>query len=194
MLFTLFATGCWQKSLNPFYTPRDLTFDPELVGSWKYEKDDADEHADVWTFTKSGEMRYKLEIIEGDKDAHHYDAHLCKLGQHRLLDIVARDRSVSSVPAHHLFAVDEIGTSLQLRMLSMEWIAEWLTKHPDALRHIKIADPEYPENRDKDEIILTAETAALQNFLREHLGDEKLFTDPTVLKRYSDGADTKQQK
>jgi hypothetical protein len=145
LALALLGAGCWQKSLNPFYIAQDLAFDPKLVGSWDEQKEDPNEKGDTWIFTKSGEKQYELEMVDADKNARHYDARLFTLDQHRLLDLMSRERSISSIPAHHLLAVDQADGSLKLRLLSREWIAEWLKEHPDALRHITVHDPEKPD-------------------------------------------------
>ena len=46
-----------------------------------------------------------------------------------------------------------------------------------------IVDPEHRDDRDKDEIVLTADTKALQKFVREHLNDEDFFVGDSVLKK-----------
>jgi hypothetical protein len=43
--------------------------------------------------------------------------------------------------------------------------------------------PKSRTERDKDEIILTADTKALQSFVRAHFNDEKFFTDATAFRR-----------
>src|ERR1051325_7249969 len=87
LALALLGAGCWQKSVNPFYAAHDLAFDPKLVGSWDEQKDDPTEKHDTWIFTKSGDKDYALEMVDADKNARHYDAHLFTLDKHQMLDL-----------------------------------------------------------------------------------------------------------
>lgn len=196
LLSACLLAGCWQKSLNPFYTAADLAFDSKLAGSWKEKKESSDgkeEKGQDWTFTAGPDKGYKLEIEDGD-ETHRYDAHLFKLDGHRLLDIVPTERTVSTIPAHNLFRVIEIGPTLQLAALNPDWVHKWLRKNPGALAHVAVVDPEHRDDREKDELVLTAETKALQKFLREHWSDADLFTGPVVFKAVPNGAIEKASK
>src|SRR6185436_13473871 len=97
-------TGCWQKSLHPFFTAKDIDYDARLVGSWSersQSEDGKEEKGNPWTFSDTAEKRYALEIgVEGD--AQRYDAQLFQLDGHMLLDVVPTERPGSSIPAHHL--------------------------------------------------------------------------------------------
>ena len=190
LLSACLLAGCWQKSLNPFYATADLAFDAKLAGSWKEKKESAnesDEKGMLWTFTTGPEKGYKLEIQDGD-EKHPYVAYLFKLDGHRMLDLMPAERAVSTIPAHNLFRVMELGPELRLTMLNPDWVHKWLRKNPTSLAHIAIVDPENRDDREKDELVLTADTKALQKFLREHWDDADLFTGPVSFKRMSDGA------
>ena len=169
--------GCWQKSLNAFYTPGDVISDAKLVRAWhekKVNSEGKEEPGQVWTFTESDEKSYKLEIKDGD-ETHRYEAHLFKLNDHLLLDLLPTERTVSTIPAHSLFKVTEMGANLQMARLSIDWMQKWLRKNPGSLAHMAVIDPDNRDDREKDELILTAETKALQKFLREHWNDADLF-------------------
>ena len=125
---------------------------------------------------------YNLDIFDDPNSPQRYYAHLFQLGQQRFLDILATERPASAVPVHHLFKIEVLASTLQLRPLNRGWITERLKNEPEALAHIKIADPEHPNDRDKDEVVLTATTRNLQSFLRQHLAEAELFGDVTVLK------------
>jgi len=190
LLSACLLAGCWQKSLNPFYTAADLAFDAKLVGSWKEKKESSDgkeEKGQEWTFTGGAGKGYKLEIEDGD-ETHRYEAHLFKLDGHRFLDIVPTERTVSTIPAHNLFKVIEIGPSLQLAALNINWVQKWLRANPTSLAHIAVIDPEHRDDREKDELVLTADTKALQKCLRENWSDPDLFGGPVVFKPVPDGS------
>jgi hypothetical protein len=180
-LVALLTGGCWQKSLHPFYTTQDLASDEKLVGTWK-DVDQEEDKKNRWIFTTAGKG-YDLDIRDEEDKSYRYTAHLFKFEQQRFLDFVPRDRQVSGIPAHHLFRIDELGSTLKMSPLNPEFIAEWLKKNPAALQHMRVPDPDNPDDRDKDEYILLADTKALQKFVREQLKEPKLFADPTTLKR-----------
>src|SRR5688572_3231131 len=98
-------TGCWQKSLNAFYTPGDVVSDEKLVRVWHEKKENSEgkkEKGMEWTFAPGDNKGYKLEIKDDDK-IDHYEAYLFKLNGHQRLDITPTERAVSTIPAHNLF-------------------------------------------------------------------------------------------
>jgi hypothetical protein len=187
LLTTLLLAGCWQKSLNPFYTAKDVVSDPKLAGTWKeHKEDDTGNETDrmIWNFAAAEDKRFDL-LVQSDKDQQKYDAHLFKLDDNCFLDIVSQERAISAIPGHHLFKVVELGADLKLAALNIEWMQKWLQEHPNSLTHITLINPEHRDDRDHDELVLTADTKALQNFVREHLKDEKFFGEATVFKKQS---------
>ena len=192
----LMLTGCWQKSVSPFYTAKDLVSGPKLAGTWREAKDSNDSSDDdrmTWTFTNAGEKRFDLGL-QDKNEKHGFEAHLFTLGEDRFLDLESKTRAVSTVPAHHLFKVIELTPDLKLSALSIDWVQKWLRNHPGALAHIAVADPEHRDNRDKDELVLTADTKALQKFVREHLNDEGFFDEPMVLRNESVAVTTNEKR
>src|ERR1051325_3539429 len=179
--------GCWQKSLNPFYTANDVAFDQKLIGGWTEQKESNETNEsqrNVWTFAEAPNSSYTLDIKDGET-TRHYEAHLFKLDGHRLLDLMPIERTVSTIPAHNLFKVVQMGPTLELALLNPDWMHQWLRKNPAALAHIAVVDPEHRDDREKDELVLTADTKALQKFLREHWDEAELFTDAMKFKAQS---------
>lgn len=171
---TLLLAGCWQKSVHPFYTEKDLVAEPKLAGAWSGRKSDDDENKMMWTFSSATNLRHDL-TIRSDEEKHEYFAQVFRLDGARYLDLVSsRPLEVSSIPVHHLFKVEEVGEKLKLTPLSIDWMQKWLAKNPGTLAHAVIADP---EGRDggRDELVLTADTKALQSFLRTHAKEEKFW-------------------
>jgi hypothetical protein len=48
---------------------------------------------------------------------------------------------------------------------------------------VAVIDPDHRGDRDKDELVLTANTQTLQAFVKEHAKDKDFFVDPTTLQR-----------
>jgi hypothetical protein len=183
LLVTLLLGGCWQKSVRPFYTASDLVAEPKLAGTWREVTSDPTD-AFTWSFSRGTDNRFEL-LASDKKERHEYEAHVFKLGERRYIDLLSKTRAVSTVPAHHLFQIVELGPDLKVKALNPSWMDQWLRKHPGSLEHIVVIDPEHRDNRDKDEFILTTDTKALQSFIRDHLKDEDFFTGEIVLKRES---------
>jgi len=184
LLGALLLAGCWQKSLHPFYQPQDLVFDDGLLGSWREgeapKEGDAD-NGNLWNFARRDPGGYELELVDGDQ-TNRYVAQLFELDNVLLLDIVPVERSVSTIPAHNLFKVITAERQLALAALNTDWMQDWLRTNPGRLAHFAVVDTDHPEDRTKDELVLTADTAALQKFLRAHWGETNLFAKPGALR------------
>jgi hypothetical protein len=182
MAAALVLTGCWQKSVHPFYTPNDVFFEEKLIGEWREAGKDEGEGT-TWTISK-GEAPKAYTIKIADKETKlDCDGRLFKLGDTQLLDLHSRNRGILDMPAHTLFRVREIGASFKLQLLSPGKIKERLKANPKELSHVFAHDPEHPENVDDGEVILTASTEQLQKFVKEHVNDESFWEDSGELKR-----------
>ncbi|MBI1842574.1 MAG: hypothetical protein HYR88_17180 [Verrucomicrobia bacterium] len=177
-------TGCWQKSIHPFYQTADVQFDAKLLGAWQETPDDPARKAKapVWTFVKNADQSYKLSIVDGDGQRD-YIARLFELGGMRLLDLLPPERGISTVPAHNLARVVVAKGAIEIALLNTDWVQKWLRNNPTALTTIAVADPDAPDNRERDELVITAETKAVQRFLLRHQHEKELFTDADILKR-----------
>lgn len=175
LLLTLLLAGCWQKSVNPFYTAKDLVAEPKLGGAWTGQKSGDNENKMTWTFHNATNLRHDLTILD-DQEKHEYVAHVFRLDGARYLDLLsARPREVSTMPVHHLFKLEEVGEKLKLAPLNTDWVQKWLAKNHGTLAHVAIEDPEQRDDRGSDELVLTADTKALQSFLRTHAKDEEFW-------------------
>lgn len=189
-LAVVLLTGCWQRSLQPFYTAADLIAEPGLAGAWRQEpdrKDSPENERMAWKFTPAGERRFDL-VITSDKERYEYEARPFRLGDERYLDLYSKTRTVDTIPAHHLFRLVEVGATLKVVTLNPDWLGKWLRRNPSSLAHVVVPSVEERDNRDKDEFVLTADTAALQRFVREHGEDDDFFTGEIVFKKERDPA------
>lgn len=176
----LLLTGCWQKSVQPFYTSRDIAPDEKLIGKWE-NLEASPEDRQHWLFKQASPENYALEISDSKGNKQNYLAHLFKFESQQFLNIVTQDRGISTIPAHHLFRISELGSTMKIAPLNTGWIRDYLKESPKALQHVKIADPEHPDDRDQDDFVLIADTVALQSFIRTHLDEDKLFADSDTL-------------
>jgi hypothetical protein len=163
-------------SLNPFYTDKDLVFDPRLIGAWQ-EKSQA-QVTEVWKFEKTGDKAYKLVMTDKDGKQGEFTAHLFKLKQDCFLDLIPNDCNYatnqtdlvgwSMFPGHLLVRVPQIEPELKLALFNFDWLGQQLTNNPSSLAH----------HREGDRFVLTATTRELQRFVLKHLAEGELFDKP----------------
>jgi hypothetical protein len=171
-------------SVNPFYTDKDVVTDPRLPGVWQEAGKDKPE---IWQFENDGTNAYKLTVTEeGDKTGV-FTAHLFQLGAEHFLDLIPADCNyatnqaglvaVAMIPGHLLVRVSQFEPSLHLAFFDVDWLKKFLEANPKAIAH----------RDEKDSIVLTAETRALQKFVLKHLGKGELFSDGGDLVRQTNG-------
>lgn len=179
-LALVLLAGCVVTSVYPYYTAKDLTFDPALLGTWS---DPAETNTDreTWTFEKLEAQTYKLVIRDTNK-TNEFDAHLFTMGGAKFLDALPRDRHEYTTPNHVLLHVKALQPQLELRVLSYDWLVKLIEANPKAIRHVVV--PKGSREVDEGgEHILTADTTALQKFIRKHLKNDDAWGDPMVMKK-----------
>lgn len=169
-------------SVNPFYTEKDVVSDARLLGKW--QEKDAKDTPETWQFDRLGTNSYKLLITEDNASKRGtFKVHLFKLGTEYFLDLIPSDWefatnqadlvSISMFPGHILARVTKFEPELELAFFDFDWLVKHLKENPAALVHRK----------EDDAILLTADTAALQQFVLKHIADGNLFQKPGVLVR-----------
>lgn len=172
--------GCI-PSVNPFYTDKDVVFDPRLVGTW--QEQGKDQASQTWRFEKAEDKAYKLAVTEEQGKQGGFDAHLFKLKQDYFLDLIPNNCdyatnqadlvAASMFPGHLLVRVSQIEPELKLALFDFDWLQQQLTNNPTALAH----------HREGDRFVLTASTRELQRFVLKHLAEGELFKQPGVMVR-----------
>jgi hypothetical protein len=179
----ILLTGCWQKSVYPFYKDKDLFFEEKLIGSWR-EADKQGEEGTTWKFEKGETPNvYKIHISDKEELKLDCDGRLFKLGETKFLDLHSRDRGFVTMPAHALFRVKELGETFKLQMLSPGWFKSRMQLHPKEIPNLFVCDPEHLDDIDKGEFVLTAPTDEVQKYLLVHLNDEGFWEEPGELKK-----------
>ena len=176
----LLLAGCVVTSVYPYFTEKDVVFEPGLVGAWGDIEPDHSEK-EFWKFEKSGDKNYKFTLQDGDK-ATTFDAHLFKLKNQLFLDACPDQRPDEFIPPHYLLKLTLIATTLKTSFMDYEWLAKYLEKNPGALRHHLVSqDPNNPD--EKKRLVLTANTTELQSFVLKNLSTEGAFSKPQEMKR-----------
>ena len=169
----LALAGCGLPSVYPFYTDKDVVFEPALVGQWTDAKSDSP--TEKVTFEKDGDKAYVIRDAQ-PTETNVYSAHLFRLGSQLYLD-AALIQPEQQIPAHLLIKIDQIQPTFRYTMLNEGWLNKLLEKQPHALRHF---DNEDSGNKG---IVLTADTTELQAFLRQYADSKDAFSDSAELKR-----------
>lgn len=183
LLIGLALVGC-VPSWNPFYTDKDLVFDPALVGTWR-PVEAKESSKETWAFTKAGDKLYQLQETDEEGRKAVFEVRLFQLSGQRFVDLyltkVEEDglkvnawAGISLVPAHLLLKVEQIEPSLKLAATNPDWMQKFLKKDPSAIAHQVVGD---------GSIVLTAGTAELQRFLLAHRNDAEFFGGPMEMKR-----------
>jgi hypothetical protein len=178
----LLVAGCVVTSVYPFYQAKDVTFDPAMVGTWS---DPAKTNADqeTWTFEKLDGQTYKL-VVRNASETNQFDTHLFSLGDAKFLDCLTRERPAYAAPTHVLLRVKSLQPQLEMQLLDYEWLGKLIEANPKALRHIIVPkEAGTAAEPDGGLLTLTADTAELQRFIRQHLNDTNAWSKPLVLKK-----------
>ena len=173
-LFSFLFAGCYIPFLQPMYHQDDLIHSPTFLGNW-YDDEDGQ-----WMFSERiGTKLYKLTYIQdGGKEAE-FEAALVALEGREFLNTIVVDlkdegalTKIHILPVYHIFKV-EWNDGLKLFPIDVEWLEEMLER-----------DHALPFVNARDEIkVVSASTEQIQAFLAQHLDDEKMFSDPVMLKR-----------
>lgn len=182
ILAATIITGCVVNSIYPFYTAKDLTFDPALLGTWRDASDSGTNEQESWQFEKIAGQTYKL-TIRGTGETNAFDTHLFALGKERFLDCLPRQRAAYHAPQHFLLRVKRVTPTLELQLLDYGWLSKLVEQNPKAIRHI-VVPKEVGTSNDGGELTLTADPAELQKFIRKHLHETNAWVAPIVMKKH----------
>lgn len=173
--FAAILTGCVVTSIGPYYTQKDLVFEPSVLGTWNNIK----KPGESWHFEKNGDFAYRFTLYESLKTTV-MDAHAFKLAGQLFLDVYSLERDYHVIPVHYVLKVNQQGISLNLSELNDDWLKSLLVKDPAALHHQFVDIDGKPEDQ---RIVLTGETPELQEFLVEYLKTEAAWKATFQLRR-----------
>lgn len=174
----LFA-GCVLTSVYPYYTAKDVIFEPKLVGRWDdLAKPDATNVC--WEFTRTGTNNSYTLVIQGDEKPVTFLAHLFRLKEWTFLDALPTEDHDDYVPPHYLLKITQFEPTLKTETLDYKWVSDLLEKQPGALQHLRM-DPR-PGDQSAARLLVTAPTAELQKFIIKHANNTNAFTEAYTLK------------
>ncbi|MHC4463480.1 MAG: hypothetical protein ACYS6W_14495 [Planctomycetota bacterium] len=167
--------GC-VLSLHPLYTDKDLIFEEKLLGTWA--NNDSEE---TWQFKRAGKKKYKMICTDEKDRTGPFDAGLGKLNNMMFLNILPQEPEFKEndlyklhiLRVHSFIKIEQIEPTLKMRIMNPEKMKEMLENNPKLIKH------EIVQGR----LILTAPTKKLQEFMKAHANDTRLFSEPIELKR-----------
>ena len=172
-------TGCLVTSVSPYYTSKDLGFEPTLLGQWT-NTTDAKEH---WQFEQDGPNAYKLTFTSDGKTSV-IQAHWFKMDGKSYLDLFSSevwgDVQPPPIPSHFLLRVYQVTPTVKLAAMNHEWLLKLADTDPKAIRHHIIPNGQKQEDR---RVVLTADTSELQRFIKKHLDTAEAWKDSFELQR-----------
>jgi hypothetical protein len=168
----LLLVGC-VPSLHPFYTDKDLVYEPKLEGRWL-----GNEGKDTYIFKHSGEKEYTLTMYSEDSIPADFDAHLFKLGKFLYLDIYPQNLQIKNdflamhaIKTHTLSKLKINTDTIDISMIDPDNVKNLRDKKKLKVKH---------ETSDGD-IMFTASTGELQEFIKKY--SKELFSKPQTLPR-----------
>ena len=175
-LIAILAAGCIPTSLYPIYTKSDVIFKPELVGEWGEEGS-----GEIFEFVKTDEDSYELLIRQQGEGLYIFEAHLVNVYGKLFLDIYPKEVEgrfddyfmEHLIPVHSFLRVKQIGPELQAAYMNVDWIADFVKKHPSALDYDELG------NR----FLITSKTQKIREFLKEVADSSAAYEDFSHLKR-----------
>jgi len=174
----LFFTGCVVTSIYPYYTDKDLVFDPAVVGNWA-EAGATNATTEYVRIEQAGDKSYRATVF-GTDETNSSDVYLFRLKQQLFLDTCPTNRSLDFVPVHQVSKVMQLGPTLETANLNYDWLAKLLEKNPRAIRHLLLRDNPGDEH---GRIVLTADTKELQRFILKFLNNTNAWEEPSQFKR-----------
>lgn len=175
----LLFTGCIMVSVYPFYTEKDLAFDPALLGIWHNTNDPEAQ----WKFEKSTPTAYRITAFDSSS-TNLMEGRVFKLNNHTFIDLFSMEKIPDTtpilIPTHMVMRVYQTAPKLHMAPINCEWLESFLSTNPAALRHHLV---KYAENSSKDFPVFTADTAELQQFLLKHIETKEAWKNDLHLER-----------
>lgn len=174
LLSSLLLVGC-VRSVHPFYTDAQLTFDPALIGTWVRVEDS--EQKESLTVTGNADTKqYDVIYTDDEKKSGSFVVHLFKVQDRLIADVLPAELKtpdsgvygVHFLPLHSFMVVNYNAGTIRFRQMEPDWLKKQLEAQPALLKHEKV----------DDQIILTAPTDQLQQFILKHIDTQGAFGEP----------------
>jgi hypothetical protein len=197
-LVIFLVSGCFVKSLHPFYKENELVYKKELTGNW--EGNDSS----TWKIEQGKKYAglFKPDIPDDaylitytdKKGVAIFSVHLFQLDNRYFLDFYPQEvestndlLAIHLVPMHTVARVDLTPGKMVIQWYNEEWLINLFRQNKIRIAHEKVPMSEVKAGEDNFQVVLTASTDDLQKFMLKYIDDPNaLKNDYTfVLKKKS---------
>jgi hypothetical protein len=176
----LFMAGCVVTSVYPFYTDKDLVFEPALLGDWTGTDDENPASKEFTRVERLGDQGYCATSFN-EAQTNSIIFHLFRLKNQLFLDTCPTNQQVDLIQVHQVSKVMQVSPEFINASLNYKWLEELLKKNPKAIRHTVVNDKFDGDHSER--IVLTADTAELQKFILKHLNNTNAWGKPSKSNR-----------
>jgi hypothetical protein len=176
----LMLSGCFIKSLNPFYTDKDVVYDSSIIGTWQ------DSDSSKWIIKRHTNMynstdnSYQVKIIQKDGEKCNYNVHLFRLNNQLYLDFFPYGSIGSNsiveeniVATHSIAKVMYTSKTIKVQWFNEVWMEQLLKQNKIRIKHEKINEKD--TGGYTSSYLLTASTKDLQKFIIKYGNDPLAF-------------------
>jgi len=176
----LLLAGCVVTSVYPYYTDKDLVFDPALLGDWKGSDKDTMAFKEFTRVEPLGDKGYRATSFT-EEQTNSVICHLFRLKGQLFLDTCPTNQDFNLIPVHQVSKVMRTSPDFEHATMNYKWLEELLKKNPKAIRHTLVDDK--VEGTNDTRIVLAADTSELQRFILKHLNNTNAWSEPSKASR-----------
>jgi len=177
------VSSCLVKSIHPICASKDSILVPGLIGTWQDAKGEI-----TVIIAKSSGNTYRVVYLDKEKPAV-FSGRVARLGGKMFMDLfpVSGDgnnnlQNLSIMSAHMVFKAEQEKDRLFFSYLDTNWLNESLKSGKVKLACERRIEEASNEKDPYVELILTASTKELSDFLTSNARNEKAFVKPMELK------------
>jgi hypothetical protein len=185
-LLIFLVTGCFVKSLHPFYFEKDLIFKKEFTGNWTGDdssswKIEQGSKSDGLFKPEKPDNSYKVTYTD-KKGTAVFTVHLFQLGSRYFFDFYPEEADCSNemmsshlIPMHTVARVDLVSGTLRIQWYNEEWLISLFKQNKIRIAHEKVPSADGKMDEDNFQVVLTASTGDLQKFMLKYMDDPSAF-------------------
>ena len=185
-LVVFILSGCFVKSLHPFYKDDDLLFRKEFLGTWTGNDSSSwkiEQHMKSTGILQPHKPENAYLITYSDKKGtSQFSVHLFNLGNKLFFDFYPEEVESSSemmashlVPMHTVARVEQSSGKITIQWYNEEWLIGMFKQNRIRIAHEKIPLESGKSDDDNFQVVLTASTDDLQKFMLKYSDDPKAF-------------------
>jgi len=181
-LVIFLISGCFVKSLHPFYKENEVIYKRELTGNW--EGNDSS----TWKIEQGKKYAglFKPDIPDNaylitytdKKGVAIFSVHLFQLDNRYFLDFYPEEvestndlMAIHLVPMHTVARVDFTPGKMVIQWYNEEWLINLFRQNKIRIAHEKVPMSEVKTGEDNFQVVLTASTDDLQKFMLKYIDD-----------------------